>query len=78
MMTLKMAGELTKHQDEWMENVLRTKVVPPILGEITSEAIVERGVTYCGRYDRDKSECWVEQHGERISGIRTIEQSQKD
>jgi len=65
--------DVARRNNELIEKVLRTMVVPPLEGEITSEVIAKSGVMCVGRFDGEKTEWWIEQHGTRISGISTIE-----
>ena len=69
--------EMCKSEEEWLEEIYRTKVIPPIKGKITLGKIRWRGLVICSQQDQDTAipngsivqMKWVEQRGRKITPI---------
>lgn len=53
--------------DIFLEEVLRTKAIPPVKGELTRNKIKWRGIKLCQRDMGAGYYVWVEQRGKQIS-----------
>ena len=62
-------GLITRKHEQHLENVLRTKVKPPIKGEITKGKISWRGLRLIQCQKGRNFYSWVEQRGEMVGDV---------